>query len=100
MENVKLISTLSTTPGKKNNVIEFLNKYVDRIKGRPGCIAMEVYDGGAEKEQLIFIETWHDQSSLESHLNSNEFRKYVPFMSRHTHELKVNKVTSIIPSCI
>lgn len=69
---------------KDNEIEKAIKLYKELVKKtvqEDGCISYELFQDINNKNMLVIIEEWDNESSFEAHKNSKHFTKIVPQIS-------------------
>jgi quinol monooxygenase YgiN len=59
---------------------------VEKTKQEALCIAYDLYVDQKDPGHFTFIEEWPDQAALDTHCQSEHFRKLVPQINQHQRQ--------------
>lgn len=61
-----------------DTVIPMIEEMIECTRKEDGCISYELFRLESDPTVLTFIETWESKESLDSHLNSEHFKRIAP----------------------
>jgi quinol monooxygenase YgiN len=61
-------------PNRRAQVLEILRTVQGPVLAQPGCTACHVYEEHGEEQAVVLVEVWEDDSALEEHLRSEDYR--------------------------
>ena len=56
---------------------EYMREMIALTKQEKGCIAYDFYKS-VDSEKCVMVEIWEDKESLDAHLESEHFKKFIP----------------------
>ncbi len=71
---VRLIVTITATPGKGTELADAYRDRCAEVMQEPGCEQFEVFQSVVNPDRLALLERWADQSALDAHLQVNTTR--------------------------
>lgn len=72
--SIRLIVTITSAPGRSDELGAALKARCDEVVGEPGCEQFEVFQSLVDPEKLVLLEQWKDQDALDVHAKVNETR--------------------------
>ncbi|MEQ4923527.1 putative quinol monooxygenase [Proteus hauseri] len=66
-----------------NIVLPLYRELVEATKKEPLCISYDLYIDEKDPGHFIFIEEWPDHAALDTHCNSEHFRRLVPMINQY-----------------
>ena len=80
MNTVITIMHLKAAPEKRMNIMKTIHTMIGPTNVQPGCLHCELFGSTQNDDQLLLLEKWDSQESLEQHIKSDEFRKVMAAM--------------------
>jgi quinol monooxygenase YgiN len=74
--SVRLVITMTAVPGKSDELAALIRER--NVVTEPGCEQFEIFRNVRNPDQLVVLERWKDQESLDTHLAHNKLRPPVP----------------------
>ena len=71
---VRLIVQMEAKPGKIDELVERFNVRIAEVVKEKGCQQYELYLSTERPNQLVLLERWANEESLEDHLELNRQR--------------------------
>ena len=71
---IRLIVQMPAKPGKLDELVERFNVRISEVVKEKGCEQYELYRSTERPDQLVLLERWTDEQSLEDHLEMNRQR--------------------------
>ena len=71
---IRLIVQMAAKPGKLDELVERFNVRISEVVKEKGCEQYELYRSTESPDQLVLLERWTDEQSLEDHLEMNRQR--------------------------
>jgi len=62
---------LTSTAGRRQEILELLRYCADGLDLKPGCLGSGVYEAGNQHETILYIERWRSAEELHRHIQSN-----------------------------
>lgn len=62
---------------EKNTFMTLAKKVVEETRKEDGCIAYDTFENSIENNQIVFIEIWKDEDSIEIHKKTQHFQDFV-----------------------
>ena len=75
MKMVITIMHLKAAPDKRMNILRTIHTMIGPTNAQPGCLHCELSGSTQHDDQLLMLEKWDSQDSLEQHIKSDESRK-------------------------
>ena len=87
---------LKVVPEKRWDVLKTIHTIIGPTTVRSGCLHCCLYSNTSNDDELILLEKWESQETLERHLRSDEFRKIIAAMETASElpEISFNTVAS------
>ena len=88
---------LKVAPEKRFSVLKTIHGMTGPTSAQSGCQLCELYSNTQNDDDLILLQKWDSQESLEEHFRSDEFRKILAVMDNASEppEIFFNKVGTI-----
>ena len=80
MNMVITIMHLKTAPENRMNILKTIHTMLGPTNAQPGCLHCELFGSTQNDDQLLLLEKWDSQESLDQHIKSDEFRKVMAAM--------------------
>ena len=80
---IKIVADNFVKPDSKEVFLEIAEKLIEGTRKESGNISYHLYEDLKNPFHLTFIEEWKDEEAIESHNNSEHFRKYVPMFAEY-----------------
>ena len=80
MKKVITLMHLKAAPEKRMNILKTIHAMIGPTNAQPGCLHCELFSSTQNDDQLLLLEKWDSQESLEQHIKSDEFRKVMAAM--------------------
>ena len=71
---IRLIVQMQSKPGKMEELVEKFNGRITEVVKEKGCEQYELFRSTERPNQLVLLERWADEESLQSHLELNRQR--------------------------
>lgn len=71
---LRLVVPMQAAPGRRDELIESFRIRCKEVREEPGCEQYEIYQSTERPDQLILLERWQDEETLEAHLELNRQR--------------------------
>ena len=71
---LRLVVPMQAAPGKRDELIEAFRIRCKEVREEPGCEEYEIYQSTERPDQLILLERWQDEATLEAHSELNRQR--------------------------
>lgn len=71
---------------KLDAVIPLYRELVEKTKQEPLCISYDLFVDQKDPGHFVFIEEWPNQEALDSHCQTEHFRRLVPLINTHQRE--------------
>ena len=71
---LRLIVPMEAAPGKRDELIEAFSARARGVRQESGCEEFELYQSTERPDQLVLLERWTDEVSLEAHSALNKLR--------------------------
>lgn len=84
------------TARKRKEALLILGSMIESIKHEEGCLSCRLYQDVQEERVLMLEEIWKDETSLQGHLRSADFRNVllVVEMASEPPEIRFDRVSS------
>ena len=90
MNMVITIMHLSAAPEKRMSIMKTIHTMIGPTNAQPGCIHCELFCNTQNDDQLLLLEKWDSQESLEQHIKSDEFRNVMAAMDSACEPPKIS----------
>ena len=71
---VRLIVPMQAAVGKRDELIELFRVRCSEVRLEPGCEEFELYQSTERPDQLLLVEKWTDEATLQAHAELNRQR--------------------------
>ncbi len=78
---IRVVAKNQVKPEKIQEFMDLCKNLVEESLKEEGCIEYGVYQELENSKILTMLEEWKDESSLDEHLNSNNFKEIFPLLS-------------------
>jgi len=68
---------IDALPGKGTELAKLRAPYQAEVRKEPGCEQFDLFQNSEEPDQLLLVERWTDQASLDAHAERNRQRPSV-----------------------
>lgn len=75
---IRLNVTVNINPESSDEVIAALNQLAAESRKEEGCIGYEIFRNTIRPDQVIIVETWKDQASLDAHGQTPHYTTILP----------------------
>ncbi len=75
---VRLIVSITATPGKGTELAAAFRSRCIEVRDEPGCEQFEVFQSVLNPDKLALLELWTDQAALDAHAKVNATRAPMP----------------------
>lgn len=69
-----------------SKVTPLYQELVEKTKQEPQCIAYDLFIDQTDPGHFIFIEEWPDEAALNTHIESEHFKRLVPQINQFIRE--------------
>jgi quinol monooxygenase YgiN len=80
------ILRVDVPPQKRTDAIKTIKAMIGPTEVKPGCQCCRLCSNVDNDDELILLEKWHSQESMEDHIRSDEFRKVLAVMDLATRQ--------------
>lgn len=80
---IKVIAEDFIKPEHIEKVLPLYQELVEKTKQEPLCIEYNLYRDQEDEGHFIFIEEWPDMKALETHCQTEHFRRLVPMIDSY-----------------
>jgi quinol monooxygenase YgiN len=70
-------------PGKKDDFILKTQDLIEATRKEDGCISYHLYASTEDENILVMLEHWEDYASLNTHMETNHFKKFGETIESH-----------------
>jgi quinol monooxygenase YgiN len=74
---------------KRADAVETIKAMIGPTEAMPGCQGCTLCSEVDNDDELILLEKWHSQESMEEHIRSDEFRKILAVMELAIKQPKI-----------
>ncbi|MGN0236614.1 MAG: putative quinol monooxygenase [Lepagella sp.] len=74
---IRLNCFIRVKADKKEEVLTAAQALTEASLRQDGCVAYDIFTSATRPDVMMICETWKDQSTLDLHTASEEFKKYV-----------------------
>jgi quinol monooxygenase YgiN len=74
---VRVFVAINALPGKGPELARLRAPYQAEIRKEPGCEQFDLFQNSENPDQLLLVERWTDQASLDAHAERNRGRPQV-----------------------
>jgi quinol monooxygenase YgiN len=87
---------MTTSARKFGEALRILRSMAEQTRVQPGCLSCWVYRNGQEDNVLLFEQLWSNETDLERHLRSDEYRQVllVMEMAMRQPEIRFDTISS------
>ena len=64
--------------GQIDAFVDYMSDMVRLTKAEAGCIAYDLYESIDGSGEVVLVEIWKDKEALDTHMQTDHFKKYVP----------------------
>ena len=92
---LRLVITMTAAPGKSDELAARLRERNAGVLNEPGCEQFEIFKNMQNPDELVLLEIWKDQASLDAHVEVNKTRPVLPDglrLARHREDYVYNRV--------
>jgi len=72
---ITLMATLVARPGKEKMLAEFCAQLAKKVQAEEGCLMCIPHVYAEEPQQIVFLEKYKDQASLEAHAQTSHMQE-------------------------
>lgn len=80
---LKVIAQDFIKPVWIENVIPLYRELIEKTKKEPLCISYDLFIDEKDPGHFIFIEEWPDRAALDTHCNTEHFKRLVPLIDKY-----------------
>ena len=91
---IMLILRVNVPPQRRADAIETIKSMTGPTEVSPGCESCTLCSDVDNDDELILLEEWSSQESIEKHIRSDEFRKVLAVMDMANEQPKIAFVTA------
>jgi quinol monooxygenase YgiN len=73
---ITINAILKAKPGKEEQLRSELLKVIGPSRAEEGCLNYSLHESTENKSTFVFYETWKDEASLKSHIESVHYNQY------------------------
>ena len=95
MKKITVVAKLVAKKECAESVKSALLKLIAPTREEEGCIEYLLFLDNEDPDIFVFYETWESPSSLEKHLGTDHYKKYVADVANMLEEKMVHKMTRI-----
>jgi len=82
-----LIATFRSAPGQEQRLADELTAMVEPTSAEPGCLDYRALTVPGRPDTVVMIEEWRDLAALESHLDTDHFKRIAALFGELLAEL-------------
>ena len=75
-----VILEITSEPEKRLNIIQTIHSVIGPTSAQSGCQRCGLYSSTHNDDELLLLQKWDSQESLEKHIRSSEYRKILTAM--------------------
>jgi len=90
MSTVIVTLHLKVAPEKRLNILKTIHTMIGPTSAQPDCLYCELFGSTQDDDELLLLEKWDSQESLEQHIQSNEFRNVMAAMDAACEPPEIN----------
>jgi quinol monooxygenase YgiN len=83
---IKVVAREKVKSGEKDAVLEIFRELIESTRKEAGCIAYALHESLDNPDVLAMIEIWESKEALDTHMNSEHFKRLVPKVGAHLAE--------------
>ena len=95
MSPITIVATVIAKPEAIEPVKRELLQLVELTRKEIGCIGYTLHQDNENPAIFLFYETWQDHASLQAHMNSDHFIRYVSAVEGLIADKIVHKMTRL-----
>lgn len=80
---------MTTSAKKFGEALRILGSVAEQCRVQPGCLSSRIYRDGQEENALLFEQQWSNETDLERHLRSDEYRKVLVVLEMATKQPEI-----------
>lgn len=80
---------MTTSAKKFGEALRILRSVAEASRVQPGCLSSQVYRNGQEENVLLFEQLWSNETDLERHLRSDEYRRVLMVLEMATEQPEI-----------
>ncbi|WP_405047945.1 putative quinol monooxygenase [Rheinheimera pacifica] len=80
---LKVIAQDFIKPECIDEVMPLYRELVEKTKKEPLCVSYALFINQKDPGHFIFIEEWPDRVALDTHCNTEHFKRLVPLIDQH-----------------
>ncbi len=80
---LKVIAQDFIKPDYIKDVMPLYRKLVEKTKEEPLCVSYNLFINQKDPGHFVFIEEWPDRAALDTHCNTEHFKRLVPQIDRY-----------------
>ncbi len=74
MPPIRLVVTLTSAPGKAQELAKAMQPRLEEVWKEPGCEQYELFVSTTRPDSLVLLERWSDEATLDAHTALNRTR--------------------------
>lgn len=81
--------------GFKDKFVGEAQDLIKHTRSEEGCLSYSLYSDTDDPDHLVMLEHWKDMSSLDSHMESDHFKKFGEILDKYLEEdIEIAKFSS------
>jgi len=93
---ISVIVNETIKEGQLGAFLEYMREMIALTKEEDGCIAYDLYEATDGSGEIVMVELWESQESLDAHIQSEHFKRLIPGTDVFKAEPTKVKVYSIL----
>ena len=82
--------------GQTGAYVEYMREMIALTKEEDGCIAYDLYEASDGSGECILVEIWESQEKLDTHMETDHFKKFIPGTIEYLDEPLEGKVYNLL----
>lgn len=95
MAELKIVATIEIKKNFNEDAINILKEVVNETRKEEGCMSYDLHQDVQNPQKYTILEVWQSQDAINSHNNSEHFKKFVKDIEGKTESLTVNIIKKI-----
>jgi quinol monooxygenase YgiN len=80
MKTIIVTLQLKVAPERRLHILKTIHTMIGPTQAQPDCLYCEMFGSTQDDDTLLLLEKWASQTSMEQHVQSDEFRKVMAVM--------------------
>jgi quinol monooxygenase YgiN len=93
---IKIVAKGFFYEGKSDQAITLYKELVEKSQVEKGCIAYNLFQDKKDDTILTVIEEWENEEALETHKNTEHFKRIVPLLGELRKNSELNIYTLVL----